>query len=74
MLEQELAQSQIKYKTIADFAGDWEWWLSPAGEFQYMSPSCKDITGYTAEEFIENAWLIDRIIHPGDAGEYGIAT
>lgn len=74
ILEQELDQNRVKYKTIAEFAGDWEWWLSPEGEFQYMSPSCKDITGYKAEEFIEDPGLIDCILHPGDRGKSGYTT
>ena len=67
LLEYELAESRIKYKTIAEFAGDWEWWLSPEGKFRYMSPSCEDITGYTASEFVNDPKLIDRILHPEDA-------
>ena len=71
LLEYELADSRIKYKTIAEFAGDWEWWLSPEGNFRYMSPSCEDITGYTVAEFVQDPKLMDRILHPDDAPNYG---
>ncbi len=32
----------------------------------YVSPSCVQITGYAAEEFLDDPTLIDRIIHPDD--------
>ncbi|MCD4790206.1 MAG: PAS domain-containing protein, partial [Bacteroidales bacterium] len=47
-----LIESREKYQLIADFTYDWEYWLSPKGEYLYVSPSCKKITGYSPEEFI----------------------
>ena len=65
-MEEELRLSEEKYRTVADFTHDWEYWLSPDGEFQYVSPSCKDITGYSADEFKKDPGLMASLVHPED--------
>lgn len=55
-----------KYRTIADGTYDWEFWLSPGGEFSYTSPSCERITGYAASDFAADPALFFRIIHSED--------
>lgn len=62
----ELSGKVFKYRTIADGTYDWEFWLSPAAEFLYSSPSCERITGYSAPEFENDPALFLRIIHPED--------
>jgi PAS domain S-box-containing protein len=64
--EEALLESEEKYRIVADNTYDWEWWLSPAGEFIYTSPSCSRITGYDASEFMGNVELFRNIIHPAD--------
>ena len=60
--DKELRQAELNYRTVADFTYDWEWWQNPDHTFNYMSPSCERITGYKAEEFLNNPKLIDQII------------
>lgn len=62
----QLAKSEERYRTVADFTSDWETWVDPSGYYLYCSPSCYGITGYKAEEFIHDPTLIFRIIHPDD--------
>ncbi|MFH0958070.1 MAG: PAS domain S-box protein [Pseudomonadota bacterium] len=64
--EKELRESEERYRTIADFNYDWEYWVEAEGNFLYVSPSCERITGYSAEEFISDPDLMNRIIHPDD--------
>ena len=54
--------NQLKYKTIADYSYDWETWEDQNGQFQYISPSCKRISGYDAKEFLNNPGLFESII------------
>lgn len=61
-----LAESEIRYRTVADFTYDWEYWQKPNGILEYVSPSCQRITGYAAEEFIANPGLLDEIVLPED--------
>ena len=59
-------QDEARYRTVADFAYDWEYWLDPEKKFVYISPSCERITGYTPEEFMAEPVLLEKIIHPED--------
>ena len=59
-------ESQEKYRIVADYTYDWEYWISPQNQFLYVSPSCKRITGYSSREFIGNPDLLQRIIYPED--------
>lgn len=61
-----LRQTEEKYRTVADFTYDWEYWINAEGGYNYVSPSCERITGYAAEEFINNPQLLDRIIFTAD--------
>ena len=63
---QELARQEVKFRTIADFTYDWEFWLDPDGSFIHTSPSCKRITGHDAEAFYADPDLQCRIVHPDD--------
>lgn len=62
-----LRKSEEKFRTIADYTYNWEYWLSPRGEYLYNSPSCEGLTGYTAEEFMADSdLLLKSIVHPDD--------
>jgi PAS domain S-box-containing protein len=61
-----LRESEERYRTVADFTSDWEYWVSPQDTIIYMSPSCQDICGYRPDEFIADPQLLKRIIHPDD--------
>ena len=61
-----LAASERRFRTVADYTADWEWWLAPGGDLLYMSPSCERLTGYSAEEFLADPSLLTRITHGDD--------
>ena len=61
-----LQQLEVKFRTVADFTYDWECWLQSDGRFRYVSPSCQRLTGYPAENFMNNPSLFRDIIHPDD--------
>lgn len=64
--EKRLQDTEARYRIIAHFNHDWEFWITPDGLLSYVSPSCKRITGYSSDEFIENPTLINEIIHDDD--------
>ncbi len=45
-MDRELRRSEQRFRTVADFAYDWEYWVDPDGNYIYVSPSCERITGY----------------------------
>ena len=61
-----LLESEEKYRTVANFTYDWEFWLGPDGRLLYVSPSCKRITGYGVEDFLADPRLAEEIVHPDD--------
>lgn len=65
-MEEALQKSESRYRTVADFTYGWEFWLNPEGRFEYISPACEQITGYTADEFIAEPGLLSAIVHPAD--------
>ena len=66
--EEALRESEEKFRMVADFTYDWEYWLKADGNFVYVSPSCERITGYRVDEFFDNPNLLTSIVHPDDYG------
>lgn len=61
-----LDKSEEKYRILADYSPNWEYWMAPDGSYLYVSPACTDESGYTPQDFFEDARLMDKIIHPDD--------
>lgn len=66
----QLVASEKRYRTVADFTYNWEYWVAPDGEILYMSPSCERITGYSMEAFVRAPTLLRDIIHVEDRAEF----
>jgi PAS domain S-box-containing protein len=64
--EEALRRSEEKFRTVADFTYDWEYWVAPDGSYNYMSPSCERITGHRVEDFMQDPDLLGKITHPDD--------
>jgi len=64
--QESLRVSRERYRLVADYTYDWEFWLAPDGTPLYHSPSCERITGYRVAEFMADPELLDRILHPDD--------
>jgi len=65
-MEEEIFEREERFRIIAEFAYDWEYWQDDDGNYIYVSPSCEHITGYTSEEFYSEKGLLKQIIHPKD--------
>lgn len=62
--EDKLKQGELRFRTVADFTHDWEYWVDQEGRLIYVSPSCERITGFSAQEFMNDSTLMMSIIHP----------
>ena len=62
-----LSAVEMKYRTIADYNYDWEFWQTPERKLIYCSPSCFRISGYTEKEFMEDSSLFGGIIYSEDS-------
>jgi len=61
-----LAREETRFRAMADYTYDWEYWQGPNLEIIYMTPSCERITGHTQAEFMVDPGLLDSILHPDD--------
>lgn len=68
--EQNLKKAEEKYRTVANYATNWEFWISPDDKVIYCSPSCERISGYKASEFFESSNLFFDIVNPDDLKIY----
>ena len=66
-LYQDLSVSEQKFKTVADYTSNWEYWINPSGRLEWMSRACQKVTGYAEEEFFKDQHLLESITHPEDA-------
>ena len=64
--EQALKDSEERFRTLADFNYDWEYWRGTDRHIIYSSSACEGITGYTAAEFVADPDLTTTIVHPDD--------
>ncbi|MCK5684389.1 PAS domain-containing protein, partial [bacterium] len=65
-IEKVLQASEEKFKTMAEFGNDWEYWIDTNSKFIYVSPAVKRITGYSPQEFYDDTDILQKIIHPED--------
>jgi PAS domain S-box-containing protein len=64
--EESLIQAEAKYRTVADFTYDWEYWANTDNSLVYVSPSCERVSGYEPRNFIADPSLFKEIIVPED--------
>ncbi len=64
--EQSVRESELRFRTIADFTYDWEYWQGAQGEILYINPACQRVSGYSQAEFISRPTLLMDIVHPDD--------
>jgi PAS domain S-box-containing protein len=63
--ERELARAETRYRTVADFTHDWEFWQHPDGRFEYVSPACERLCGHPPSDFLDPG-LLERLVHEED--------
>jgi PAS domain S-box-containing protein len=64
--EARYRESATRFRTVAEFTWDWEFWLDADRRFAYISPSCERVSGYTSQTFTDRPALFTEIIHPED--------
>jgi PAS domain S-box-containing protein len=69
-MEEIVRASETKHRIVADNTYDWEYWVNPAGQLLYTSPSCQRITSYAANELETDPKLLSNIVHPDDLTQF----
>jgi PAS domain S-box-containing protein len=68
--EEKLRESEFKFRTIADYSYDWEYWEAEDKSIIYMNPSCERMSGYLPNDFITDPELLKSIVHKDDLKLY----
>lgn len=66
VLRTRLVQSNYLFRAVADFAQEFTYFRRLDGHYEYVSPSCITLTGYSSNEFYSTPNLMDKLIHPDD--------
>ncbi len=72
-----LQKSEEKYRILADYSPNWEYWIAQDGSYQYVSPACIEVSGYAPDDFFADPGLMEKIIDPADMAawkEFGPAN
>ncbi|MCU0770138.1 MAG: PAS domain S-box protein [Verrucomicrobia bacterium] len=65
-LEEVLRANEQRYRIVADFTYDWEFWLGPDGRHRYLSPSAERIAGRRISLDTPAKETLQQIVHPED--------
>lgn len=58
--KRDIIASEEKFRIIANNTYNWEFWEAPDGHFIYHSPSCERVTGYSADELLNDSAIIKK--------------
>lgn len=67
-LRLELLERNRLFSALADFAIEFTYFRKISGEYEYVSPACKQITGYSQEDFYRQPNFMDTLIYAEDRG------
>jgi len=66
LLKQRLRDKGEQFRAIADLAQEFTYYRRIDGHYEYVSPACMNLTGYSPEDFYTTPNLMDLLIHPDD--------
>ena len=65
-LREQLRRKSEQFRAVADFAQEFTYFRRVDGSYEYVSPSCLTLTGYSTGEFYAMPRLMDQLIHHDD--------
>lgn len=64
--ENALCESEARFRIVADFTYDWEFWIGLDGRFEYVSPSVERITGRSVSPGAVAEAFMRLVVHAED--------
>lgn len=71
VLRVKLAERSRLFSALADFALEFTYFRKISGEYEYVSPACKRLTGYEQADFYQQPNFMSQLIHPDDMKIWG---
>jgi diguanylate cyclase (GGDEF)-like protein/PAS domain S-box-containing protein len=65
-----LQQSEERYRIVTEFTSDFTYWCRPDRSFEFISPACHEVTGYSREELFKRPELMEEMIYPADRPQF----
>ena len=65
-----LRDSESQHRMLSELASDCICRIAPDGRCRYASPSCRKVFGHDPEDFLADAALPERLVHPADRFAY----
>jgi PAS domain S-box-containing protein len=65
-LHREEQEKREFFQLVADFTFGWELWFDPSGKINYCSPSCLDLTGFTANQVMTASSVSELLVFNPD--------
>ena len=62
----DLAESEQRFRAIADFTYAWENWFGPDGRLSWVNPAVERLTGYTVRDCMAMEDFPLQLVHPAD--------
>ncbi|MBK1718179.1 response regulator [Thiocystis violacea] len=59
-------ESETRYRILADYSADWDYWIGSDGRYHYVSPACESICGHGPDAFLADPQLMPTLVHPDD--------
>lgn len=66
ILKRKLAEQHDIFRSLTDFGQEFLYLRDPQGKYVYVSPYCKELTGYSPEDFYQNSEQMEALVHPDD--------
>ena len=66
----QIEEKEQRFRIVADYSVDWEFWYDITGKFLYNSPSCERLTGYSVSEIPNFLSFMEQIIFPEDHAKW----
>jgi diguanylate cyclase (GGDEF)-like protein/PAS domain S-box-containing protein len=63
---QALAESEQRFRAIADYTYAWENWFGPDGKLRWVNPAVERMTGYTVRDCMAMDDFPAPLVHPAD--------
>ncbi len=71
-LNERIRMEQERFQIVAEYSSDWEVWFEESGLLKYNSPSCKKLTGYSAEAVKNFYDFMKKIVHSNDLANWNV--
>lgn len=62
----QLAESEQRFRAIADYTYAWENWFGPDGRLRWVNPAVERMTGYAVRDCMAMADFPLQLVHPSD--------